>query len=65
MSTWIAIRTISYYAVARCLVEVTVTNVDGFSDDVDVGSKKSTKRILFVKIEIRFQIMSYHVTTDD
>jgi hypothetical protein len=47
------------------MVEVTITNVDGFCDEVDVGIKKSTKRILFVEIEIRFQIMSYHITTDD
>ena len=63
MSTSLSIRTISHYAVARCLEEVTVTNVDAFCDEVNVGIKKSMKPISFIEIESRLQIMSYHVTT--
>jgi hypothetical protein len=37
------------------LVEATVTNVDAFCDEVDVGIKKNMKPILFVEIEIGFQ----------
>ena len=65
MTTSLSIRTMLCHAVARCLEEATVTNVDDFCDEVDVGIEKSTKPILIVEMESRFQIMSYHVATDD